>query len=93
MVHGDMVVTMDSDVRDLWVMALRSGTYPQGQFRLRSDEDTYCPLGVLADLAVRLNVVTWEKLDGKWFLAPWVEGTFLPHKVQEWAGFTGMHSS
>ena len=37
--------------RRLWVEALRSGKYKQGQGVLRSADDHYCCLGVLCDLA------------------------------------------
>lgn len=37
--------------RRLWVEALRSGEYKQGQGYLRSHDDHYCCLGVLCDLA------------------------------------------
>ena len=42
--------------RRLWVEALRSGKYKQGESLLRSRDDHYCCLGVLCDLAG----VKWE---------------------------------
>lgn len=39
-----------------WVAALRSGTYTQGQFKLRRLDNTYCCLGVACDLAVQAGV-------------------------------------
>ncbi len=33
-----------------WAEALRSGEYTQGQYKLRSAENSFCCLGVLADL-------------------------------------------
>ncbi len=89
----DVPTSMDPFVRDIWVEALRSGAYPQGQYQLRSVAEEFCPLGVLADIAVSMGVTVWEKIDGKWFLPPWVEGSTLSYPVQEWAGFKGMHSS
>lgn len=81
-------------VRDIWVSALRTGAYPQGRYQLRTPDNEFCPLGVLADLAVMVNeLITWEKLDGMWFLPPLEKGNALPLSVMEWAGFTGMHSS
>ena len=80
-------------VRDLWVKALRSGAYPQGRFQLRSPDDTFCPMGVLVDLASMVGVVTWEKLDGIWFVPPHDEGRSITPVVAEWAGFKGMHLS
>jgi len=34
-----------------WVTALRSGQYEQGKYALRTGDDRYCCLGVLADVA------------------------------------------
>ncbi|WP_420431474.1 hypothetical protein [Candidatus Poriferisocius sp.] len=39
-----------NDLIERWVEALRSGEYEQGQRKLRSHDDQYCPLGVLCDL-------------------------------------------
>lgn len=41
-----------------WAVALRSGTYVQCTARLR-DGDTFCAMGVLADLAVRRGRAEW----------------------------------
>ncbi|MGY3609896.1 MULTISPECIES: hypothetical protein [unclassified Bradyrhizobium] len=41
---------MDADLKKRWVEALRSGDYKQGRRVLRQD-DMYCCLGVLCDLA------------------------------------------
>lgn len=41
---------MDSEIKALWVEALRSGEYKQGRYMLRSDVQTYCCLGVLKHL-------------------------------------------
>lgn len=89
----DIPTSMDPFVRDIWVEALRSGAYPQGRYKLRSAEDHFCPLGVLADIATTMDVTFWERLDGQWVLPPWIEGSTLSYPVQEWAGFKGMHSS
>lgn len=88
----DVPTSMSPEIRDLWVMALRSDLYSRTRGRLR-EEDNFCPLGVLGDLGVQVGIATWEKVDGRWFLAPWETGTALPRPIQEWAGFTGMHSS
>lgn len=41
---------MTPELKSNWVAALRSGKYTQGQTYLRSKNDKYCCLGVLADL-------------------------------------------
>jgi hypothetical protein len=43
-------VTMDKNTKDLWVKALRSGDYRQGQHQLRTQDDRFCCLGVLCDV-------------------------------------------
>ena len=52
---------MDAELRDKWVAALRSGKYKQGQINLRSSDDRFCCLGVLADV---INPENWSQLDG-----------------------------
>lgn len=42
-----------------WADALESGEYEQGYQRLRTD-DKYCCLGVLADIAIKRNVIEAE---------------------------------
>ena len=41
---------MNPEVKAKWVAALRSGEYEQGTEMLRPGENTYCCLGVLADV-------------------------------------------
>lgn len=92
----DVPSTMDEAVRDLWVAVLRSGVYTQGYDRLRSLEDHFTPLGVLCDLAVRVGVTSWDKLDGEWVLPSMhlpMTGGLIPPAVIEWAGFKGMNPS
>src|SRR5690348_17476896 len=47
---------MDPQIKAEWVAALRSGEYRQGSGTLRSDQDEFCCLGVLCDLAVKAGV-------------------------------------
>lgn len=91
---------MDSEIKELWVQALRSGDYQQGQGALRID-DKYSCLGVLCDLAERAGVVSrglrfpqstirdpqelqWAY--GKSGQVPFRESEVLPEAVVEWAG-------
>lgn len=41
---------MDKDWKDKWVIALRSGDYKQGKYKLRNADDSFCCLGVLCDI-------------------------------------------
>ena len=49
---------MDPELKSRWVAALRSGKYAQGRHSLRSADDKFCCLGVLADV---LAPEDWEK--------------------------------
>lgn len=50
---------MDQRIKQLWLVALRSGKYEQGKRFLRAGEQ-YCCLGVLCDLAATEKVDTWK---------------------------------
>lgn len=92
-VHADTNPSMRTEVRDLWVAALRSGIYPQSHAgRLRTEEG-FCPLGVLCDVAATVGVLAWENIDSSWFIGPWIDGTTVPPLIYDWAGFAGMHPS
>lgn len=59
---------MDSEVKDLWLKALRSGEYRQTQGKLCGD-NKHCCLGVLTDLYVKSEVgkrngARWEEKKG-----------------------------
>lgn len=41
---------MDKELATRWVEALRSGKYEQGTTRLRTIDNKYCCIGVLADI-------------------------------------------
>lgn len=53
---------MKSEIKELWVNALRSGDYPQASGWLRTDEG-YCCLGVLCELGVKAGVIPEAKQD------------------------------
>lgn len=41
---------------DEWIEALKSGNYKQGKYRLKSDDSSYCCLGVLAEVnGIKIN--------------------------------------
>lgn len=70
---------MNTEIKKLWVDALRSGEYKQGKGRLK-DEDKFCCLGVLCDLhAKTVECRTWDnnEYNGKEYLPP--------SEVLEWA--------
>lgn len=54
---------MNPELKKKWVEALRSGKYEQGEKQLRSQDDKFCCLGVLADIQGE----PWEKNSfGNW---------------------------
>ena len=42
---------------DKWINALESGEYKQGKHNLRTNDDTFCCLGVLCDIAVKEGIL------------------------------------
>lgn len=90
---------MDPNIKAQWVAALRSGEYKQGKYVLHNvDENTFCCLGVLCDLAVKAGVITAGEAVYRSSIAGMAlnfgrsaEGasadgvTVLPREVVEWA--------
>ena len=73
---------MKTQIRKLWVTALRSGDFIQGRSRLRrkrGNKITHCCLGVLGELYCGTHNIPW---DGK--LVGIDQG--LSKKVMDWAG-------
>lgn len=88
---------MNPEIKARWLAALRSGEYKQGPGVLRNrDEDTYCCLGVLCELAVQEGVVRSVVEVGNCWIADREDRvritgydgatTVLPVTVSEWAG-------
>jgi len=50
---------MNKRIKKLWVSALRSGKYKQGQEQTK-DQTRYCCLGVLCDLYAKEKGLTWR---------------------------------
>lgn len=83
---------MDPEIKTAWLAALRSGDYKQGMQVLASEENGYCCLGVLCDLAEKAGAVTSVQVN-----SPLVDSrvkafgaeeacSFLPVEVRTWAG-------
>lgn len=73
---------MNSTIKQQWCSALKSGEYVQGSGRLKNEDNSFCCLGVLTDLAVKSNV-------GQWDVTNWSfndETDYLAPNVIEWAG-------
>lgn len=83
---------MKTEIKKLWVKALRSGEYEQGKGALvqaGNKRDYFCCLGVLTDLYIERHVCDgWheqKQIDGSRFLFGG-EGYFIPARVRRWAG-------
>lgn len=83
---------MKESVKALWVTALRSAEYKQGQAALRRDNsghgDQYCCLGVLCELAAEAGVINppQSSHDGVFRYGSEGARSFLPIEVVHWAG-------
>jgi hypothetical protein len=78
---------MNSQIKQKWVSALRSGEYQQCRGYLRTDNG-FCCLGVLCDLYGKENNVEWQhnEVDGYLYEK---HSTVLPLSVMEWADVDG----
>ncbi len=79
---------MNKDIKDRWIQALRSGEYKQGQDYLR-DDDKFCCLGVLCELAVQDDVIEPARQDSdssEYYYGVDNMSSVLPVEVMEWAG-------
>lgn len=80
-------MVMKNRIKKLWVEALRSGDYEQGEQTLRKG-DKFCCLGVLCDLYQKemdddsINWIPHDNVGGYRFLG---RGGALPREVWEWA--------
>lgn len=79
---------MNQEIKQKWVVALRSGEYEQGKGSLKTD-NKFCCLGVLCDLHAKETGGQWNvssKLAGKLVAKSYLESSFdLPGKVSKWA--------
>lgn len=79
---------MKKEIAQLWSRALRSGEFSQG-FGFLDLGDSYCPLGVLANLAMCFGICDFAPKNGK--------GSFddqlgrIPVSVMEWAEMHGQN--
>lgn len=77
---------MNSEIKKLWITALRSGEYKQtiGVLKDELDEDgtSFCCLGVLCDIhSKQSNDCEWGEMDDYEG-----ESSALPDMVQKWSG-------
>lgn len=87
---------MKPEIKKIWVEALNSGEYKQGQKMLcQENEDgtaSFCCLGVLCDLAEKQKIVTHRTVEGIDYKRRSYGNErldrefFLPYDVVMWAG-------
>lgn len=71
---------MNEQVKEKWLIALRSGEYQQGKHRLKS-VNNFCCLGVLCDIHSKQSENVFDNADA------YMENTStLPQQVIDWAG-------
>ena len=83
---------MKKHVMKKWVKALRSGEYSQGHHQLVDDNNNFCCLGVLCDIAPNYVRGEWE--DSNSFYKKWsMYGNVatLPSQIQAWAGMSSFN--
>lgn len=81
-------MSMDPNIKRLWIEALRSGKYRQGRGFLHSLNEEYCCLGVLCALAEERGVSKRSDaivLGGSVYAYDGRNST-LPSAVRQWAG-------
>lgn len=76
---------MIPEIKERWVKELRSGNWPQGRQTLNND-DGYCCLGVLCEIALQDDVVSKGKIDNIAYYGKHGTGSsyLLPTQVQIW---------
>ncbi len=81
---------MNSQIKQQWITALRSGEYTQGRWNLQSMEG-FCCLGVLCDVYAKETNTEWKVKTAdvdKTFTYYYFDdqSTHLPESVVKWAG-------
>lgn len=83
---------MKEDIKAEWVKRLREERYTPGKGLLRyvnpNGSEEYCPLGVLAEIAVEQGAIT-RKRDENIYVYDGLPAT-LPVSVREWAGLNSV---
>lgn len=81
---------MNPEIKDMWVDALTSGEYKQGQNVLQCSNGEFCCLGVLCDLYMKATGNGQWVIDYSWghkFVTGTQEDSCAPTPdVMEWAG-------
>lgn len=84
---------MKKEIADLWIDALKSGKYKKDIFKLNINNETFCCLGVLCELAIANGIELEKIVDDDKSIDYDNNATHLPEKVQEWAGMRSNYGS
>ncbi len=77
---------MNKDVKEKWISALRSGEYKR-TINLLHEDNKFCCLGVLCDLAVKEGIIEEPKMINNFYVyGEHQEVDVLPKEVYDWAG-------
>lgn len=84
---------MNQQIKEEWITLLESGEVEQGKHQLRTQDNTFCCLGVLCTIAERHGIGHWglgESGDETLFYTTSYDVatgvTVLPDEVVQWAG-------
>lgn len=76
---------MNSEIKKMWVEALRSGKYKQAKQNLKTADSKFCCLGVLCELH-RKNCEKPDKWKSQWQRFYYAnQGNYIPLTVRQWA--------
>lgn len=76
---------MNPEIKQLWLEALRSDKYKQGNGLLRTFDNKFCCLGVLCDIYTKTTDIGWND-DNRHSYGMGMYTASLDPDVQEWAG-------
>lgn len=74
-----------NELQARWIAALRSGKYQQGEWRLRSNTDRFCCLGVACDVA---DSAKWKLSRDETCYSFQDQSTCLPESLRNEVGLT-----
>ena len=83
-------MSINQEIKQMWVEKLRSGDYKQGTNALRNRQDEFCCLGVLCDI---VHSDGWKKLENSPFRdytheSGTLDGTFLTGTILKDVGLS-----
>jgi hypothetical protein len=80
---------MDQKIKALWIDALRSGNYKQGETYLNAD-GKFCCLGVLCEIAIEQGVEVTKDVVTEDLTRYGGHYAGLPNEVRDWSGVSSL---